>query len=125
MITSQITARPVFGQDPAGFTPLVPNNSGTLQYFMTATYKTSVLMSAHNYGANVTASKDNLLTEVKTDLDTNYLPSILTDATKSYDVEIMINNITFDFDTPGPDRSIWSPREYQFKVDVVIKVNVN
>lgn len=130
MITSQITAKPVFGANPIGFTPIVPNNNGETA-FITGSNLTGIV--SFDYGDltfvtdDIPATQDNFLTLVKNYFDVTYLPSVLTDATANYDVEITIRNIRLDFETVGTtaDRGIWTERNYKYYVTYNLKINVN
>jgi len=130
MITSQITAKPVFGQNPAGFVPLVPNNNGELGFIAGQTLTGVVKFDYADLTFvtdDIPATQDNFLTLVKSYFDVTYLPSVLTDATANYEVEIIVKNVRLDFETVGTtaDRSIWTEREYKYFVSFTLKINVN
>lgn len=126
MITSQITGKPIFGQNPAGFTPLIPNNSGYLTFLGSKLIDKTFLYTALTFVPNdIPATQNNFLQMIKTEMDTNYLPSILTDSTKNYEVEIVVNNVRVDYSTPSTDRGIWTQRTYNWYVQLSINVNVN
>lgn len=122
MITSQITGRPLFGQDPSGYTPLTPN---PVKYVITQSKRVEFLVSAVPFGANINTNRQDLLNYVQTELDTNYMPLVFSDPAMAYDVRYEVVNARLDFETPSSDRSIWSQRTWKWYVDVVIKVNVN
>lgn len=126
MITSQITGKPIFGQNPAGFTPLIPNNAGYLTFIGSKLIDKTFLYTSLTFVPNdIPATQNNFLQMIKTEMDTNYLPSILTDASKNYEVEIVVNNVRVDFSTPSTDRGIWTQRTYNWYVQLSINVNVN
>lgn len=122
MITSQITGRPLFGQDPAGYTPLTPN---PVKYVITQSKRVEFDYTDLTFGVNIPATKDNFLAMVKTELDTNYSPLVFTDSLVNYDIRYEVVGVRLDFEVAGTDRSIWSQRTWKWYVDVVIKVNVN
>lgn len=122
MITSQITGRALFGQDPAGFVPLTPN---PVKYVITQAKRVEFDYTDLTFGANIPATKDNFLAMVKTELDTNYSPLVFTDTLISYDIVYEVVGVRLDFTTTTSDRSIWTERTWKWYVDVVIKVNVN
>jgi hypothetical protein len=125
MITSQITARAVFGQNPIGFVPLVPLNNGYLQFNQTVTLKIEVPYSALTFVANdIPATQANFLTLVQDEITDNYLPSVFSDATKTYDSEIQVNAVRLDFKTSVTDRGIWTSRTYVYFVDLTVLTNV-
>ena len=104
MITSQITGKPIFGTNPAGFTPLIPNNNGYLTFIgsriIDKTFPYSTLTFVTN---DIPQTQLHFLQMIKTEMDTNYLPSVLTDSTKNYEVEIIVNNVRT---TPTTDRRL-------------------
>jgi len=124
-ITSQITGRPIFGSDPAGFTALVPNNNGYTEFIHSAVINLTFDYTDLTFGVNIPATKTAFLAMVKTEVDTNYLPSVFTDATKSYVAEIVVSNVKLDFTTVSGDRTIWTERTYEWYVQVTVKVNVD
>lgn len=127
MITSQITGIRIFGQNPAGFTPLVPQNNGGNGYFATLTKEVQFDYVDLTFDAQIPTTKENFLTMVKTYMDTTYLPTVFTDATVDYDVEISVNAVKLDFEPTLPgvtDRSIWTERSWYWYVSVTMKVNV-
>lgn len=125
MITSQITMKPVIGQNPAGFVPIVPLNNGYLQYVSGQLIDLEFPVSGLTYVTNdIPATQANFLALVKDEMDTNYLPSIFTDATKDYEVEITIASVKLDYTTPSSDRGIWTERTYKYFVKLSIKANV-
>lgn len=125
-ITSQITARPVLGSHPAGFTPLVPKNSGNSEYIASVNYNREYDYSGVTFTSGDTAqTQADFLLMVKADLDTNVTPTVFTDSTIDYDVEYVINTVRLDFETLTSDRSIWSERFYKYFVGVSIKANVD
>ena len=126
MITSQITGKPIFGQNPAGFIPLIPHNSGYLTFLGSKLIDKTFPYSALTFVPNdIPATQSNFLQMIKNEMDTNYLPSILTDSTKNYEVEIVVNNVRVDFSTPSTDRGIWTERTHNWYVQLSISVNVN
>lgn len=126
MITSQITAKPIFGNNPAGFTPLTPNNSGYLTFLGTRIIDKKFPYTSLTFVTNdIPQTQANFLQMIKTEMDTNYLPSVLTDATKNYEVEIIVNNVRLDFTTPTIDRGIWTERSHYWFVQLVLSINVN
>lgn len=124
-LTSQITARPIFGENPAGFTPLTPNNSGATAYAITQNKELTFDYTDLTFGANIPATKDAFLVLVKNELDTVYMPSVFTDTAKNYDAVYTVNAVRLDFETASGDRSIWTERSWKWYVRVVIQVNVN
>lgn len=129
-ITSQITARPIFGSNPAGFVPLTPNNNGGDAFILTNRTELLFDYSALTFVLNdVPATQDNFLDLVKDELDNVYMPSVFTDATKSYVAEYVINAVKLDYfpvtGSTTADRSIWTERQYKYIVNVTIKVNIN
>lgn len=129
-LTSQITAKPVFGANPAGYTALTPNNNGELAYISGTTF-TGVFEFLYTDLTFVTddipATQANFLTLVKTYLDGTYMPSVFTDATVNYDARYTITNIRLDFETVGTttNRGIWTERVWKYFVTVNIQVNVD
>jgi len=129
MITSQITGVRIFGQNPAGFVPLVPQNNAGNGYFATLTKEVefNYLDLTFDPAGQIPTTKDNFLVMVKDFMDNNYLPTILTDPAIDYEVEISVNSVKLDF-IPAivgvTDRSIWSQRSYKWFVGVTCKVNV-
>ena len=127
MITSQITARPVFSVNPIGFIPLVPLNNGYAQYVGQTTIKIKIEYSVFQPSFvlnDIPATQANFLAAVKTEIDTNYLPTVFTDATKDYETEITVTAIKLDFESATSDRGIWTERTYYYYVDVVLRTNV-
>lgn len=129
-ITSQITGFPVFGSNPSGFVPLIPNNNGGNAFILTNRVDITIDYSALTFVLNdIPATKDNFLSAVKDVLDTDYMPTVFTDATKNYDAEYVVNSVRLDFEavtgTTTNDRSIWTQRVYKYFINVTIKVNVN
>jgi hypothetical protein len=129
-ITSQVTGQPIFGSNPAGFTPLVPNNNGGNQYILTNRTDLTFDYSDLTFTLNdIPATQASFLAMVKDELDTVYLPSVFTDATKTYTAEYVVNAVRLDFfgvtGSTTSDRSIWTEREYKWLVNVTVKVNVN
>lgn len=129
-ITSQITAKPIFGQNPAGYVELIPNNDGELNFISGSTL-TGVFDFRYTDLTFVTddipATQANFLTLVKNYLDFGYMPTVFTDPAKTYDARYTITNIRLDFETTGTttNRGIWTEREYYYYVTVRIDVNVN
>lgn len=123
MIISTITGRSVFGQDPVGFTPLVPNNGGEFDYIASQMVEREYLYSTVTFDADVRTTQDNLLTQIQNDLDTNYSPTVFTDPTKNYDIEYNVLSIKLDYDAISA--SIYHERTYKFVIKIVLKVNVN
>lgn len=121
-LTSQITARPVLGQDPAGFTPLVQNFP--LKNIASTNYTLEFNYTALTFGANIPATQANFLTMVKTELDTVIVPTIFTDPAVNYVAEYVINEIKLDFAPFTGDRSIWTQRTWKWLVKVQIKVSL-
>lgn len=124
-ITSQVTGKILFGADPAGFVPLVPNNGGGNAYIITQNKDLVFDYTDLVFGANIPATKDAFLAMVKTELDTNYAPSVFTDAAKSYDLVYSVTSVKLDFETATSDRSMWTERTYKWYVKVVVQANVN
>lgn len=125
MITSQITGRAIFNSNPIGFTPLVPLNNGYLQFNQTVTINIELPYSSSMFVLNdIPATQANFLAAVKTEIDTNYLPSVFTDATKNYEVEIQVQSVRLDFTTATSDRGIWTERTYKYFVGLTILTNV-
>lgn len=124
-LTSQITAQPIFGSNPAGFVPLTPNNGGATDYAITQAKDLSFDYVDLTFGANIPATKDNFLVMVKDYLDTTYMPSVFTDTAKNYDAVYTVTAVRLDFETVSGDRSIWTERSYKWYVKVIIQVNVN
>lgn len=122
MITSQITGRAIFGQDPAGYTQLTPN---PVKYVITQAKRVEFLASAVPFVANTSDNKQDILDYVQTELDTNYMPLVFSDPAASYDVRYEVTNARLDFETPTSDRTIWAQRTWKWYIDVIIKVNVN
>lgn len=126
MITSQITGKPIFGTNPAGFTSLIPNNNGYLTFIGSRIIDKTFPYASLTFVTNdIPQTQLNFLQMIKTEMDTNYLPSVLTDSTKNYEVEIIVNNLRIDYTTPTTDRGIWTERSYFWFVQLVINVNVN
>lgn len=130
MIVSQITMLPIVGSNPAGFTNLVPNNNGGNAFILTNRTDLTFDYSALTFVLNdIPATQANFLAMVKAELDTVYLPSVFTDATKTYNAEYVVNAVRLDFfgvtGSTTTDRSIWTEREYKWLVNVTVKVNVN
>jgi hypothetical protein len=129
-ITSKISAKPVFGSNPAGWTPLVPNNDGELAYISgsTLTGVFDFLESSVSYTPNdIPATQEDFLLQVQTYLDGTYMPSVFTDATKDYDARYTITNIQFVFENTNGESgsSIWSERTWIYKTTIKIEVNIN
>jgi len=129
-ISSKITARSVFGSNPAGWTELVPNNDGATEYTQGSmqTGVIDILVSALVFVTDdIPATKDAFLALVKTYMDVTYMPSVFTDATKTYDARYYVNNIVYTFDTVGTttDRSMWTERIYKFAVTLKYAVNID
>lgn len=127
MITSQITMRPIVGSNPVGFVPLVPLNNGYEQFVGQTTIKIKIAYSVFQPSFvlnDIPATQANFLAAVKSEIDTNYLPSVFTDATKDYETEITVTAIKLDFESATSDRGIWTERTYYYYVDVVLKTNV-
>jgi hypothetical protein len=107
MVNSIITGRNVFGANPIGFVPLVPLNNGYLQFIGQSPIKLELPYSSLTFVLNdIPATQADFLAEVKSELDTNYFPSVFTDATKTYNVEISVNSVKLDFKTQTSDRGI-------------------
>ena len=129
-IISQVTARPVFGQNPAGYVELVPNNDGNLAFISGSTL-TKVFEFLYTDLTFVTddipATQANFLTLVKTYLDATYMPTVFTDATKTYDSRYVITNVRLDYDTVGTtnNRGMWTERVWKYFTTVQILVNVD
>lgn len=129
-LTSQITARPVFGTNPAGFVAQTPNNGGELAFIAGSTLSG---IFEFNYTDltfvtdDIPATQANFLTLVKTYLDSTYMPSVFTDAAVTYDAVYTITNVRLDFETVGTtsNRGIWTERVWKFYVTVKITVNVD
>jgi hypothetical protein len=127
MISSVITAKPVWGANPIGFVPLTPQ--GVLGYFQTLNLRQ---MFAYNFftfdpAGQIVTSRANFLIEVKDWFDTVYLPSILTDPAVNYDVEIVLNGIKLQLQNTNlanPQRNDFIEQELVWYVDASIKVNV-
>ena len=121
-ITSQITARPVFGSNPIGYTPL-PTST-------TAYIHSNVMNIEIDYvdltfiPVDIPATQANFLDLVQDYFDTTYLPTVFTDVTKSYTVDITINSIRLDFTTGVSDRGVWTERTYKYFVGVTVAVAV-
>lgn len=121
-IISQITARPVFGFNPIGYTPLQPAT--------TAYIHSNVMNIEIDYAdltfvpADIPATQANFLDLVQDYFDTTYLPTVFTDATKTYTADIVINSIRLDFTTGVTDRGIWTERTYKYFVGVTVAVAV-
>lgn len=129
-LTSQITAKPVFGANPAGYTELVPNNDGELAFILGGPLSKTVeiLYTDLTFVTDdIPATQDNFLALVKTYLDATYMPSVFTDVAVTYDARYVITNIRLDFDTVGTtsNRGIWTERVWKFFATVQIYVNVN
>jgi len=129
-LTSQVTGLPIFSQNPAGFTPLVPNNNGGNAFILTN--KTDLIFDYTDLTFtlnDIPATQASFLAMVKAELDTVYMPSVFTDATKSYVAEYVVNAVKLDFTgvvgSTTADRSIWTERAYKWFVNVTVKVNVN
>lgn len=130
MITSQITAKSVFGSNPIGYTALTPNNSGETAFIQGAMLSqvVEVLYTDLTFVTDdIPATQDNFLTEVKTYLDTVYMPSVFTDSAVNYDARYIITNIRLDFETVGTttNRGIWTERVWKYYANVTIQVNVD
>ena len=123
MIVSTITAKRVFGQDPLGFIPLVPNNNGQFDYVASQPTERTYEYSTVVFDSDIRITQDNLLAQIKTDLDTNYTPTIFTDPAKTYDVEYNIVSIKLDYEALSG--SIYHERTYYFYVNVILKVNIS
>ena len=123
MIVSTITAKRVFGQDPLGFIPLVPNNNGQFDYIASQAVERTYEYSTVTFDADVRITKDNLLAQIKADLDANYTPTIFTDPAKTYDVEYNVVSIELNYEALSG--SIYHERTYYFYVDVLLKVNIS
>lgn len=129
-ITSQITGQPIFGSNPPLFVPLVPNNNGGNQYILTNRTDLTFDYSDLTFTLNdIPATQASFLAMVKAELDTVYMPSVFTDATKSYVAEYVVNAVRLDFagvvGSTTADRSIWTERAYKWFVNVTVKVNIN
>ena len=129
MITTQITGRPIFGNNPVGFAPITPLNNGGNQFFMT--HNKDVEFDYNDLAwdplGQVPTNKQAFLQMVQDFFDVTYLPTILTDATKDYDVEITVNAVRLDFEATIPgvtDRSIWSQRTWKWYVRCSMRINV-
>lgn len=129
-LTSQVSGLPIFGSNPIGFSPLVPNNNGGNAFILTN--KTDLIFdyTALTFTLNdIPATQASFLAMVKAELDTVYMPSVFTDATKSYVAEYVVNAVRLDFTgvvgSTTADRSIWTERAYKWFVNVTVKVNVN
>lgn len=130
MITSQITAKPVFGSNPIGYTVLTPNNSGELAYIQGAMLSQTVeiLYTDLTFVTDdIPATQANFLTLVQDYLDNTYMPTVFTDPAVSYDARYTITNIRLDFETVGTtaNRGIWTERIYKYYATVLIQVNVD
>lgn len=125
MITSQITMRPITGSNPAAFTPIVPLNNGYEQFVGQMPIALKVPYGAFTFvSGDIPQTQLNFLAAVKTELDTNYLPTVFSDATKDYEVEITVTNVRLDFTTQVPDRGIWTERQYFYFTSVSLRTNV-
>lgn len=129
-LTSQISAKPVFGAAPAGYVDLIPNNDGELAFISgsTLTGVFEFLVTDLTYVTDdIPATQDNFLALVKSYMDNTYMPSVFTDATKSYDARYIITNIRLDFDTVGTtsNRGIWVERVWKYFTTIKILVNVD
>lgn len=129
-LTSQATGLPIFGSNPVGFTPLVPNNNGGNAFILTN--KTDLIFDYTDLTFtlnDIPATQASFLAMVKAELDTVYMPSVFTDATKSYVAEYIVNAVKLDFTgvvgSTTVDRGIWVERAYKWFVNVTVKVNVN
>jgi hypothetical protein len=130
MITSQITAKPVFGSNPIGYTALTPNNNGETAFIAgsTLTGVFEFLESALTFVTDdIPATQANFLTLVKTYLDGTYMPSVFTDPAVAYDARYTITNIRLDFETVGTtsNRGIWVERVWKYFATINIQVNVD
>ena len=125
-LTSQITARPVFGENPLGFTALVPNNDGDSDFIQSINLDREYLYTAVVFtSADIPQTKDDFLAQVKLDLDTNWAPTVFTDVAVTYALEYQIKSITVNFTTDVADRSIWTERTYNFYVKVTVLANID
>ena len=121
MIVTQITARNVFGQNPAGFVPQVPsaNSLQTINFTQTFDYSTVAFTVS-----DIPATQDDFLAQVKTELDTNWAPGLFTDATKTYNIEYQIRTISLGYTTVENSSNIWCERTYAYTVAISALVNV-
>lgn len=129
MITSVITAKPIFGTNPVGFAPIVPVNLGGNGFFMTQNKDVEFDYTDLTFDplGQVPTTKNNFLIMVKAYFDTTYLPTILTDPAKNYDVEITINSVVLDFVPAVPGvtgRTIWDERAWKWFVKASMRINV-
>lgn len=123
MINSIITAKPFVGQDPLGFIPLVPNNNGASEYIGSRRITRKYEYSTVTFDADIRVTRDNIIAQVKLDLDTNYSPTVFTDPAKTYDIQYTITTINLDFEALSG--SIFHERTWYFYVDVLLDVNVS
>lgn len=130
MITSQITMKPVVGQNPIGYTELTPNNSGDTAFISGGMLSrvVEILYTDLTFVTDdIPATQANFLAEVKDYLDNTYMPSVFTDVAVSYDARYVITNIRLDFETVGTtsNRGIWTERIWKYYATVNILVNIN
>lgn len=124
MITSQITGRSVFGADPIGFIPLIPNDSGNTEYIASQMLERQYEYSTVTFDPDLRVVRDNILAQIKADLDANYTPTVFTDPAKNYEVEYQLKSLRLDFEA-AVRANILSERTYYYYAKVAVLVNVN
>lgn len=128
MITSMITMIDIVKSNPAGFTPIVPNNGGASAYIASQLIDREYDYTDLTFTTDdIPQTQEDFLTMVKTDLDTNWAPTVFTDSAVNYTLEYSVKSVKLDFNTVGTtsDRSIWTEREYMWFVKVQVKSNID
>lgn len=122
MITSFITAKPILGNDPAGYVPFVEPAD---EYFVTSHLKSREYdeLTFFPFDPLPATNIQSFLDALKDDLDTNYAATSFTDATRDYIIDYRVTKVERTF--VAPSSAIWEARQYVWKVSVQVRVNTN
>lgn len=124
-ITSQITMRPITGQDPVGYIPFPMPAAGPIENYISPNIYKFEQSEALFFIITVDpeANKLAFLNATKTYLDTHYAQSNFGTLTSDVFLDYTVSKVERTYNALS--NSIWEARSYVWKVSVYIRANTN